>query len=485
MKERSDKILNQLMKMIGTNDIFWANEVRANMLVAMVMLACAGLLVLTWILNYVGVFRIGIDTFNWIIAWGILELLVPFGLCTYFKGQKKWLKVAMLVELSIVFARLYSVLSYRVILIMVIPVVLSVRYYQRGFTALIAGVSTFVSFLASIASIYTGILNINNVELEAGTQITALGGLLHSTIRAAGYDVSAYRMNEMVNTFLPCFMVFVIISLICAEIAQRGHELILKQEELTSQSARISAELIMATDIQSNMVPNIFPAFPERRDFDLHASMKPAKEVGGDFYDFFMVDQEHLAIVIGDVSGKGIPAALMMVVAKTLIKNVMLDNNEVDKVFNKVNNSLCDGNEVGLFVTAWLALINLKTGHVNFVNAGHNKPIIGHDGKYEVVDQKHGFILAGMEDVQYQRQELILDKNDVLFIYTDGITEANNESKEMYTLTRLLDALNQSQSETMKDLCEDVKVDIRKFVGKAEQFDDITMLAIRYKGVIL
>lgn len=251
---------------------------------------------------------------------------------------------------------------------------------------------------------------------------------------------------------------------------------------VTSEKERIGAELDVATHIQSSMLPCIFPAFPERKEFDIFASMTPAKEVGGDFYDFFMVDDRHLAIVMADVSGKGVPAALFMVIAKTLIKDHTTPDRDLGEVFTKVNNLLCESNSEGLFVTAFEGVLDLVTGEFNFVNAGHEIPYIYKAGKeFEPYKLKAGFVLAGMEDMKYKGGSIILEEGDKIFQYTDGVTEATNISNELYGGERLNTVLNENSTKTPYEILEAVKKNIDAFVGEAEQFDDITMLCLEYK----
>ncbi len=251
---------------------------------------------------------------------------------------------------------------------------------------------------------------------------------------------------------------------------------------ITSEKERIGAELDIATHIQSSMLPCIFPAFPERQEFDIYAQMTPAKEVGGDFYDFFMVDKRHIAIVMADVSGKGVPAALFMVIAKTLIKDHTLPGRDLGEVFTTVNNILCESNSEGLFVTAFEGVLDLATGEFTFVNAGHEVPYIcKKSAGFEPYKIKPGFVLAGMEDMRYSSGKITLDAGDKIFEYTDGVTEAVNTENELYGAKRLNAVLNGSSNKTPCEIIGDVKNDIDFFVGNTDQFDDITMLCLEYK----
>lgn len=252
---------------------------------------------------------------------------------------------------------------------------------------------------------------------------------------------------------------------------------------VTAEKERMGAELHVATEIQASMLPCIFPAFPGREEFDIYASMEPAKEVGGDFYDFFMVDEDHLALVIADVSGKGVPAALFMVIAKTLLKNSALNGSSPKEILEKVNNQLCENNEAEMFVTVWLGILSISTGEMVCSNAGHEYPAIRRmDGEYELFHDKHGFVLAGMEGVKYREYEVKFNPGDAFFVYTDGVAEATNSSDELFGTKRMIEALNAGKERGCENLLSTVREKIDLFVGDAPQFDDITMLSILYKG---
>ena len=248
-------------------------------------------------------------------------------------------------------------------------------------------------------------------------------------------------------------------------------------------SARIDAELEFAKSIQASALPSSFPAFPKRKDFDIFASMNPAKEVGGDFYDFYMTDSDKLHFLIADVSGKGIPAAMFMMRAKTELKSLTENGVPINEVFTHGNAALCEGNDAGMFVTAWQGGIDLTSGLVRFANAGHNPPLVRHaDGKFEYLRSRAGFVLAGMDGVNYKAQELQLERGDTIYLYTDGVTEATDANKELYGEDRLLSAINSREFESMEELCRFIKADVDAFVGDAPQFDDITMVALKYIG---
>lgn len=249
------------------------------------------------------------------------------------------------------------------------------------------------------------------------------------------------------------------------------------------EKERIGAELGVASRIQASMLPCIFPPFPERTDFDIFATMQPAKEVGGDFYDFFLVDDDHLALVMADVSGKGVPAALFMVIAKTLLKNSAQTGAAPGEVMRKVNQQLCENNEEDMFVTAWLGILELSTGKLVCANAGHERPALRRaNGQYELVTDRHGFVLGGMEGMRYSEYALQLAPGDALYVYTDGVAEATNAHHELFGTERMLAALNAQPEQPPRTLLPFLKERIDDFVGTAPQFDDITMLCLRYFG---
>ena len=268
-----------------------------------------------------------------------------------------------------------------------------------------------------------------------------------------------------------------------AEMTKAMDDYVEEIRTIASEKERIGAELSLATDIQRAMLPSTFPAFPEREDFDIYAIMEPAREVGGDFYDFFMIDDDHLCMVIADVSGKGIPAALFMMVSKIILKNTAKTGKTPAEILTATNETICGNNKQEMFVTVWLGILDLKTGTLTASNAGHEYPVVMHAGTgYELVKDRHGLVIGGMSGVNYSEYELTLEPGSKLFVYTDGIPEATNNNKEMFGIDRLMDALNADPEASPMDSIESVAVAVRDFVEEAEQFDDLTMLSFEYKG---
>ena len=254
--------------------------------------------------------------------------------------------------------------------------------------------------------------------------------------------------------------------------------------ELKNRQERIQNELSIATRIQEGILPSVFPPFPERKEFDIYASMVPALEVGGDFYDFFLIDEDHLGIVMADVSGKGISGALFMVISKTLIQNeTMINHGQPSKVLSIVNQRLLEGNEAEMFVTVWLGILTISTGEIVYVDAGHEYPAIAHqNGRFELFKDVHGMPVAALETTKFREGTIQLLPGDTMYLYTDGVTDANNPAKERFDTDRMLDALNINPNGTVKEINDNVHHAIREFMQDEPPFDDTTMLVFRYSG---
>lgn len=336
---------------------------------------------------------------------------------------------------------------------------------------IIAAIFAFVAALALI--IFCVVLMVRRFSQKLTAPLTALGQDVQ-TISSGDLDYRAeIRSNDEIGDLAGSF------NNMAASLKQHIENL----TAVTAEKERIGAELDVATHIQKSMLPCIFPAFPERKEFDVYATMNPAKEVGGDFYDFFMVDDTHLAVVMADVSGKGVPAALFMVIGKTLIKDHTQPGKSLGEVFTDVNNMLCDSNSEGLFITAFEGVLDLVTGEFRYVNAGHEPPYLCKQGEgFEAYKIRAGFVLAGMEDLRYREGSLQLSPGDRIFLYTDGVTEATDGANQLYGSERLHRVLNANLDAGPETLLPAVKADVDQFVGDAPQFDDITMLCLAYRG---
>ena len=253
---------------------------------------------------------------------------------------------------------------------------------------------------------------------------------------------------------------------------------------ITAERERIRTELDLAKRIQEAMLPHDFPPFPDRREFDVYASMTPAKEVGGDFYDFFLIDENHLCLVIADVSGKGIPGALFMMVAKIILQSCAMLGRSAAEILSKTNEAICSNNQAEMFVTAWLGILEISTGRLTAANAGHEYPVIKRkDAPFEVFKDKHSLVIGGMDGIQYKEYELQLEKGTKLFLYTDGVPEATDAQNRMFGSQRMLKALNEKTDAAPQEILENIHRAVEAFVRGAEQFDDMTMLCLDYHGV--
>ncbi len=262
------------------------------------------------------------------------------------------------------------------------------------------------------------------------------------------------------------------------------HEYIDQLSTVTAERERIGAELNLATKIQANMLPDIFPAFPERHEIDIYASMDPAKEVGGDFYDFFFVDETHLALVIADVSDKGVPAALFMMISKIMIQNFSMLFKSPSRILTEVNEQILKSNRENMFVTVWMGILDVTTGKIICSNAGHEYPMLTQNGGgFELLeDDPHGLAIGLMPGMTYTDYEITLSKGDRIFVYTDGIPEATSVEGELFGMDRTVDVLNANRNASAKDTLAAVKEAAMTHMTGAPQFDDMTMLCVEYKG---
>ena len=368
------------------------------------------------------------------------------------KKLSKIVKAGLYAALLIRFANLFTGVYFSVD---------ELGFYHRSQICYISTVfSMFTLFSALVAVI------IERKQLERYQFFTffiyGIGPLASGIVTIFVYGISLNQTTVMIS----------ILMMYCVLNVAQGRE-----------KAVADRDLMLASAIQENILPKTFPFLPERQEFDVYASMTPAKEVGGDFYDFFMVDDDHLALVMADVSGKGIPAALFMMVARTMIKNRALTESSPAKILYDVNNQLCEGNTLELFVTVWLAIIELSTGKGLAANAGHEHPAIKRNGEeYHLEMYRHSPAVATMEGIKFKEHEFILEPGDCLFVYTDGVPEATNSENELFGNERMLDALNKNPDAMPKETLEHVMEGINEFVLDAKQFDDITMLCLKYFG---
>lgn len=462
------------------SDIFVINEKKANRYTAFCTLIAAVVAVLMWLLNLCGFFIVDQQLMNIAMPAGVALFLLPSLLIRVCSGESKLLKYAIMCCFLIGIGILNSALTIQLVLAWSCPVILSCHYYSPKFTHFTLAGVLLCMLCATYIGLYCGVWDANMMRaLELPGNATVRAEFIRAAT-AAGDNLLLRIFNFY---YIPRAAIVIVVYLISVTLSKRTHGLLKQQEEDNREKERIGAELNVATQIQASMLPCVFPAFPEYEEFDIYASMDPAKEVGGDFYDFFLVDPDHLALVMADVSGKGVPAALFMMITKTLLKNAAQSGLCPGAVLETVNNQLLENNEAGMFVTVWLGIYEISTGRLTAANAGHEYPAVKRvGGSFTLFKDKHGFVMGGMEDVTYREYELTLHAGDILFLYTDGVAEATNKEKQLYGTDRMLDALNKKENADSKELLLTVRADIDLFVGEAEQFDDITMLALKIKG---
>ena len=258
-------------------------------------------------------------------------------------------------------------------------------------------------------------------------------------------------------------------------------DLVRLQRDLEQENERIRSELAMASRIQSAMLPGIFPAFPERKEFDIYASMDPVRGVGGDFFDFFFIDRDHLCLLIADVSGKGIPAALFMMASKIILADNAKSGKSPAQILQDTNEAICANNPEEMFVTVWLGILDISTGLLTTANAGHEYPALMHaDGQFELFRDRHGLVVGGMPGVKYHEHSLQMYPGSKLFVYTDGVPEATDAENALFGTTRMLEALNAHANESPKQILHGVRQAVNEFVSDMEQFDDLTMMCLEY-----
>lgn len=253
-----------------------------------------------------------------------------------------------------------------------------------------------------------------------------------------------------------------------------------RQRNLAIERSRLKSELEVANVIQHSLLPLINDKYPGCKNLDVSGFMEAAKQVGGDFYDVFYVDSTHLAFVIGDVSGKGVPAALFMASSKITLQNCIRDVSNLSEAVSVANNALCARNEAGMFVTVWVGILDVESGQLNYVSAGHNPPVILRNNMSEFAKGKSGFVLGGMEDIRYREQSMQLEKGDIVCLYTDGVTEAEDKSHNLFGDDRLLQCCENKSDSKSEEIIENIKNSIDVFIDGNSQFDDMTMLCFKW-----
>jgi len=477
------KYWSRLRERLTTDELFHETEVQANRLGALILICSGFLLAMIMLLASLGAFPLGWDTIFPPTIQAIVEIVILLLACRAVRNDAWWLKYLLMFGLVIVYARLDGMLTHKVAILMVLPVVFSSRYFSLRLTVF-TSLLTSVAFLLSAGWGAThGLINLNIVTMEAGRQIVTTGGFLGDAVENAGAEAEMLIGNTLLYDYIPRWFMFSIASIISCNIARRGREIVLLQHEKDLKTARIESELDLATRIQADMLPGVFPPYPDRSEFDIYATMDPAKEVGGDFYDFFLIDDDHLCMVMADVSGKGVPAALFMMASKIILANNAQMGKSPARILTDTNAAICSNNREEMFVTVWLGILELSTGKLTAANAGHEYPVLkSPEGTFQLIKDKHGLVIGGMDGINYKEYVMMLRPGEKLFLYTDGVTEATDSEDRLFGTERMLDALNMDPGAVPQQLLKNVRSAVDGFVQEAEQFDDLTMLALQYNG---
>lgn len=459
-------------------------ERRADRFAAWMLLAAAGVNLLLALLALPGLLPQERRTLFAFLLPATLLLAVPAAACLLSRGEgrsmKAWLLAAALLALTLegVVLPRYAVLA------LAFPVLLSVCYRSVELTACTGVLSAALLLVSSWLSVRLrlGPADLNLVELPAGTALESLAPVSLRVLVLSGAALDARQLwrQALVRSVLPSLLLLGVISFVCTMIARQGRTAAAESKH----SENLAEELELARRIQQDMVPNVYPAFPDRREFDVYAKTEPAKELGGDFYDFQMLDSDHLALIIADVAGKGIPAALFMMALKIVIHSMAKSGtHDPAKILRSVNRQIEANNSSDMFVTLWLGVLEISTGKLRAANAGHEYPCIRRFGSgYRLLKDPHGLVLGAVNETEYRSYELDLKPGDAVFVYTDGVTEAADPDEELFGDERLTAALNTDPDAEPEQLLVNVREAIRLFVREAPASDDITMLALKYYG---
>lgn len=473
------------------------NEIKANLALSYGCVFTAFVLFVAWMLILTGLFRIkSLNFININFPVLIVLLVLPFTLSFTKLVRRPFFKYAVLIIFTIIVAAVNVAIPKHAIIAWAACIVIASHYYSpRTVTVTFIATAVMMAISVPLAMLYgEWDANLMGVTDEVFTQFSTLfpdkplpnGGTDPYDLTDRIYFLNHYNdyydsMNRWgaayAYYYTARFVCLLLVYALSLQLNQRSEKILYSEIRAQEEKSKLSAELNVASDIQLSALPR---EFPENDKFDIYAITDPAKEVGGDFYNAFIY-KDKLFFLIGDVSGKGVPAALFMMKTVTLLCSILKGDEDITNALRYTNHELCIQNDTGMFVTAIVGCLDLKTGKTSFVNAGHNPPILGSENKYDYFKLPAGFLLGGLEGSRYKQLDRTLKHGDTIFIYTDGVTEAMNENDELYGEKRLKELLNSlPETATAKEICDAVQEDIKKFVGEVSQSDDITMLALKF-----
>jgi len=450
------------------SDPNYRNELKANRELGIILFLVCIVDIICIILGVADVFKIDKKTELYILV-GLTAFFAFSGFLFTFltKGRQKYVKFALLFDLVlIVFLSNLFVPTYSV-LFLALPPVCAARYADKK-------ISIYTSVTTAVLLIITGFVGYyTNIEYDWNI----IRGLVGKIDQLTYWDYTRPLLTYSITIKFLIFCIFAFMSVLSAvrtkQFTTEATETIVKEE-------RINGELNLARELQEQMLPRQFPAFPSINNFEIYADMVPAKEIGGDMYDFFLIDDQHLGIVAADVSGKGVPASLFMGMTKILIKNMLVEEKNMEVAIAKVNDMLVADNPIDLFVTAWVGVVDLNNGQLTYINAGHNPPLLKHNGEIHYLKDKSGIALGYVSKRMYKQNILMLSPNDRLFVYTDGVTEATNINGQLYGEVRLKDYLLAHMDDKDDVVVKELLNELNKFQKDCEQFDDITMISFTF-----
>ena len=437
-------------------------EERANHIVAIVCVALS-IFILAYFLMVRSYVVTGVNH-SWFYSFSLITavLLMVSVFAYYFTGGKGWWVKYLPLASVMVASLFFSVIMNDNYIIFALPLALCILYYNRKFAILMAVICGALILLEPFVAYLGESVNLNFVELT---------GSEDGTVTILDWGMTSIT-DQLVSNTIPCFVLFMSVAVLSILLTEVGYRNMVKNNEVAVQEAAMHKELSIAAGIQNGMLPE---NIPDNGDFSISAEMLPAKTVGGDFYDFFKVDDTHVALVIADVSGKGIPASLFMAGAKSALRSNLANGLQPDTVMKKTNKILCDSNREKLFVTAWLGIIDLEDGRMSYVNAGHNPPYIIRGGKLEKLSEQPNFVLGGKRRVDYKENRTTLQPGDVLFLYTDGVTEAVGPDGTMFGNPRLEEVLVGAGTDS-GNVLRAVDDSVKGFVAGGDRYDDMTMV---------
>ena len=475
------------------NSVLWENEIKANK--TLVFASLLSFFVMSVLMFMVDLEVLEVEGIHYrlITSLNLILLLFVSLVARLFHFNRRWIKYMLLITLIIVFAAMNALFTYYTFMLTAIPLALSCLYYSPRLTVIIAVISSIMFTVATIYGAGYGLLDLNFLEFPKGTVIEMGDNTwLSDAVENMYYDPDLMMKNMITYSLSVHLFLSLIIITVCIGISLRGREVIYQQKLLTEQKMHAAEELNMARSIQANSLPGRFPAFPQRKEFDIRAVMQPAREVGGDFYDFFLVDDDRLAMVVADVSEKGVPAALYMMTAKTMIKTHTMIDPDPARVLRAVNARLAKENEEDMFVTAWLGIFTISTGKLVYADAGHEKLLVKSGDDWRILPKQFKCMPLAMleeeelvtlpEEKQFHNSELFLSPGDVVCQYSDGVTEATDNEGAMFGEERLLQAVKDAETSDPEKIMAYVKRSIEDFVQGAPQYDDVTMLTMLYRG---